>query len=229
MHPAQSSTGGVPNALPQPSAGHMPGIVSQGYPQSRNVSPLSTLTSQPLGAQHQQPSLPVPSPQLGTYPAQHQSHSAVPLDSSHSTWHNSAPQHFMPHQAPTHVSYSSAPQSAYAQQQQQQYPALNSGQAHSQGPTSIHSQLPAQAYPQQRAGSSTQMPAPGVARLPVVQAGAGQRLASSARGFTQSQLNVLRNQILAFRRIKVSLHATSRQCQLKLQIAFKAALGPYRS
>ena len=63
---------------------------------------------------------------------------------------------------------------------------------------------PMQPPPQQRM-TSPQLTAPAAGQSSSMQAVAGTPTALNRRGFTQSQLNVLRNQILAFRRIKVSI------------------------
>lgn len=216
MHPAQQPTGGMSHAMHQPltvygNSAHMPAAGSQGYP----------LPSQPLhGHQHpspQQLGLPATNAQFGNQLAHHQSNAppgpSYQPDGSQLNWHNPAPQHLMPHQPQPHTTYSSAPQAAYAQQQQQQYPALNHARAQNQGTASTSTRLPVQPYPQQRTGNSTNVSAPGVNQPPSAQVVSP---VSSGRGFTPSQLNVLRNQILAFRRIKVSITISCAHVSLAL-------------
>lgn len=211
MHPAQLPTGHVSQAMHQASAnygnaGHnMQGTISQGYP----------LPSQPLNTHqqhnHQQLGLPAIPSQFDAHPPQHQlAGSAYQHDSSQRSWHSSAPQQPVLHQAPPHMSYSATSQSTYAHQQQQQYPPMAHAYPHtqhSQGMATTATRLPAQPPPQQRM-TSLQLAAPVAGQPPNMQVAAGANSVSSGRGFTQSQLNVLRNQILAFRRIKVSIAAS---------------------
>ena len=87
-----------------------------------------------------------------------------------------------------------------SQQQQQQYSAVACAHphVHVDGVAAMAKQVPALPLPQ--------LATPGAVHPPDVQA-AGTASASSGHGFTQSQLNVLRNQVLAFRRFKVSIAA----------------------
>ncbi len=124
---------------------------------------------------------------------------------THSAWQPSAAQHprqhAPPHQAPPQLAYSSAPQSTYAQQQQQQYPSLH--HAHSQNTVAGRADMPAQSavHTHQQQGAIMQTASSSATQH--AQAAAGIPGTSEGRGFTHNQLNVLRNQILAFRRIKV--------------------------
>jgi len=129
---------------------------------------------------------------------------------THSAWQPSAAQqprqHAPPHPAPPQLAYSSAPQSTYAQQQQQQYPSLH--HAHSQNPVAGRADMPAQSAVHTHQQQGATMQTASAAATQHAQAAAGTPGTSAGRGFTHNQLNVLRNQILAFRRIKVRLAAT---------------------
>ena len=129
---------------------------------------------------------------------------------THSAWQPPAPQqprqHALPHQAPPQLAYSSAPQSTYAQQQQQQYPGLH--HAHSQNAVAVRADMPTQSAVHTHQQQGATMQAASSSATQHAQAAAGTPGTSAGRGFTHNQLNVLRNQILAFRRIKVRLAAT---------------------
>lgn len=206
MHPPQLPPGDRSQATHQAStvygnAGHsMQGGSSQGYP----------LPSQPLQLyqqpSHQQLGLPAThASQVGAQPPLQQSAApAYQPDTIKPSWHGSAAQQPVPYQAPPQVQNSTAPQSAYAQPQQPPYPAMLHAHphTHSQGMASTTTRVPAQqSLPLERM-PNPHLTAPMPGQPPAVPAAAS--AAPSGRGFTQSQLNVLRNQILAFRRIKVS-------------------------
>ncbi|KAL3163170.1 hypothetical protein ABBQ32_009578 [Trebouxia sp. C0010 RCD-2024] len=204
MHPPQLPPGDRSQATHQAStvygnAGHsMQGGSSQGYP----------LPSQPLQLyqqpSHQQLGLPAThASQVGAQPPLQQSAApAYQPDTIKPSWHGSAAQQPVPYQAPPQVQNSTAPQSAYAQPQQPPYPAMLHAHphTHSQGMASTTTRVPAQqSLPLERM-PNPHLTAPMPGQPPAVPAAAS--AAPSGRGFTQSQLNVLRNQILAFRRIK---------------------------
>ena len=74
-----------------------------------------------------------------------------------------------------------------------------------------------------------QLATPGAVQPPNVQA-AGTASASNGHGFTQSQLNVLRNQILAFKRFTVSVAALptyTKLCIVQLKAFLSRRAGLY--
>lgn len=219
MLPSQQASEGRPQALHQVPAGYA----------GTNKAPLSNysqaypLLSQPL---QPQPAHQMQMPQLQGLPTASTAHVLQPAlqdsapatasyqsDGMPSAWQTSAAQ--QPHQAlqaqhaPAQLAHPVAPQSVYAQQQQQQYPGLHQTHAPAQHAVAVHEQSPAHLVPSPQQVPSSLIPfaAPSAARH--VQAAAGTSAASSGRGFTHNQLNVLRNQILAFRRIKVGRVSTS--------------------
>ncbi|DBA85268.1 TPA: hypothetical protein ACH3X2_005964 [Trebouxia sp. C0005] len=163
-----------------------------------NISQAYPLPSQPLQLRpaYQQQIPQQPALANASHPPQYQP------QGTHSAWQPSVTQqprqHAPLHQVPPQLAYSSAPQSSYAQQQQQQYPHLH--HAHSQNAIAGRADMPAQSAAHSHQQGATMQTASSATQH--AQAAAGTPGTSAGRGFTHNQLNVLRNQILAFRRIK---------------------------
>lgn len=202
MQPNYKPIGGRPQGLHQGGTGYASG--SQAVPHT--LSPTYPVQSQPAYQQVPQQG----SSAAGASPAVHQTSAPSGLQyqtaGTQAAWQGSAAQqpsqHALPHQPPTQLVYSSAPQSAYAQQQRQQYPSLHHAHIQNAGTGRAVVPAPPTTYPRHQPGAIMQTAPPAAAQH--AQAPGMPAAASAGRGFTHNQLNVLRNQILAFRRIKVS-------------------------
>lgn len=202
MQPNYKPIGVRPQGLHQGGTGHASG--SQAVP--HNYSPAYPLQSPPA---YQQAGSSAAGASLAS-PAVHQTSATSGLqyqaEGTQAAWQGPAAQqpsqHALPHQPPTQLVYSSAPQSAYAQQQRQQYPSLHHAHIQNAGTGRAVVPAPPTTYPSHQPGAVMQTAPPAAAQH--AQAAGMPAAASTGRGFTHNQLNVLRNQILAFRRIKVS-------------------------